>query len=807
MAGLGNKDKPGGSRLALWWLLGCLCWLPAHSRAGSGPGIPEVTGPVFSQPLAIQARDSYTQKKYDRAAELSLRALAASDLPPEERPYVLFLRFLALQRTRQNAKAEEALLALVRHGVPQELSAHLTWYQARAQLKKQGKMTAAQKRKAMVLLEKVPWMGRFARPAQSLVVRWMFSLDRLEEGCQRAAELVEKWQGFRAEAEALLLLGGCQERRARLLEQGGARSQAEEWQARAASVYQEIVLWWPASTQGKVARGALSGLRRRGLKASGLDEGRLLERAQSLVRHFRNRSTLKMLARIRGDLPRSASRLFGYELDLLTAQVAASLRDTAQAERIYRDVLQKTPSVDQRARAELGLARFVARESLAVGTGAYLAVERRWPGTSAAPAALFAGGELARKIGDLDSAALAFQRCVERYPDRPETASCVFGLGWLAWRNGFAGDARMWLEQLLVSPLPGAERAPAPNPEFLQKVRYWHARILEGQGEVEAAVVTYRHLAADHPYGYYALLSWERLAILKRDTDLASTLAAWHSASAKSPENNPRPHPEALMALSYARMGLSLEAQRTLRSLRPADLSSPDRRLISLTWQTLGNTPQSHRQAPFPREDRPGLLHGDLLVDARLAYPKAFGEVVEGSARAAGVPSALVFAMIRTESSFRPRAQSPARALGLTQVIQNTAEHTARALGLVDFQFQSLTDPAVSAQIGAAYLKELLRLFDGNLALAIAAYNAGTGSVHRWLTRLGDVPIDVFVEEIPYRETNRYVQNVLTAYALYRMIYDSPAGPPIGLAFDISRALVDRLAALSPVPPGLRNPG
>jgi soluble lytic murein transglycosylase len=153
-----------------------------------------------------------------------------------------------------------------------------------------------------------------------------------------------------------------------------------------------------------------------------------------------------------------------------------------------------------------------------------------------------------------------------------------------------------------------------------------------------------------------------------------------------------------------------------------------------------------------------------------VAYPRAFGELVQTHAPAAGVPPELLLALMREESALDPEAVSAAGAVGLTQLMLPTARAVARRLKAPAPDRAGLTEPATSIRIGSAYLGELLKRFDGSPALALAAYNAGENAVDRWRAAGPKLPLDEFVEEIPYDETRGYVKRVLRSYASYRLL-------------------------------------
>lgn len=151
-----------------------------------------------------------------------------------------------------------------------------------------------------------------------------------------------------------------------------------------------------------------------------------------------------------------------------------------------------------------------------------------------------------------------------------------------------------------------------------------------------------------------------------------------------------------------------------------------------------------------------------------LRFPTPIPSTFSRYAKTRAVETSLLYALARQESALYPYAQSPVGASGLMQLMPSTAEHTARKLGFELAGARQLTDPELNIRLGSAYLKELLDNYGGNRILATAAYNAGPGRVRQWRRQSGGKPFDIWVENIPYRETRNYVQNVMVFNAIYQ---------------------------------------
>ncbi|HKR65039.1 MAG TPA: lytic transglycosylase domain-containing protein, partial [Thermoanaerobaculia bacterium] len=151
-----------------------------------------------------------------------------------------------------------------------------------------------------------------------------------------------------------------------------------------------------------------------------------------------------------------------------------------------------------------------------------------------------------------------------------------------------------------------------------------------------------------------------------------------------------------------------------------------------------------------------------------LLYPRYFRGYIAEDAKKYEVDPLVVFAIMREESRFDPRAKSQAAARGLLQFIITTARDIGRDVGLLDVDPEDLYDPRVVIRLGAKYISELGEQFEGNRYRVAAAYNAGPKQVALW-TRLQPAPgDDFFVTAVSFDETKGYVRKVIGSYERYR---------------------------------------
>ena len=154
-----------------------------------------------------------------------------------------------------------------------------------------------------------------------------------------------------------------------------------------------------------------------------------------------------------------------------------------------------------------------------------------------------------------------------------------------------------------------------------------------------------------------------------------------------------------------------------------------------------------------------------------VTLPLRHEDIIRQQARDKGLDPSLIAAVIYAESRFRDQT-SPAGARGLMQITPRTADEIARRSGGTEFEQGDLASPQINIAYGSWYLDWLLERYGGNETLAVAAYNAGTGNVDRWIV---DDP-GLRADEIPFPETRAYVDRVMDARSDYRDEYRRELG-------------------------------
>ncbi len=153
--------------------------------------------------------------------------------------------------------------------------------------------------------------------------------------------------------------------------------------------------------------------------------------------------------------------------------------------------------------------------------------------------------------------------------------------------------------------------------------------------------------------------------------------------------------------------------------------------------------------------------------DLGVRFPLLYTELARKHAARRNLDPARVMAIIRSESAFNASARSPVGALGLMQLMPQTARETARSAGVRFDNPKALLEAGTNIALGTTYLAQMLARYDGNFAMAAAAYNAGPGRVRQW-QGAQCVPSERWIESIPFTETRGYVRRALFYAAIYQ---------------------------------------
>ena len=151
-------------------------------------------------------------------------------------------------------------------------------------------------------------------------------------------------------------------------------------------------------------------------------------------------------------------------------------------------------------------------------------------------------------------------------------------------------------------------------------------------------------------------------------------------------------------------------------------------------------------------------------------YPTRHRPIVEKYSKEYDLDPALIYAVINTESGFDIAATSSKGARGLMQLMPDTIDWIVSKLKIENFSYQYAEDPDTNIKLGSWLLHYLIQYYEGDEELAIAAYNAGHGTVNSWLSNEEVSSDGTTLNKIPYSETKKYVRRVETNKLIYTFI-------------------------------------
>ncbi len=306
------------------------------------------------------------------------------------------------------------------------------------------------------------------------------------------------------------------------------------------------------------------------------------------------------------------------------------------------------------------------------------------------------------------------------------------------------------------------ETAPEQIQTKLQS-QYWYARALEQQNKVAKARKIYQKLAKERDY--YGFLAADRIGadyhIYHKPTSFTKTQYQ------KISKNQ-----NVIRAYEFYQVGMKTSSRRAW-NYAVTHFDTKDKEIAAVlarqwNWYNLAIFTAAKAKA-----------YDDLDV----RFPTPYLQNLQAESKTQDVDLAWIYGIIRQESAFAEGARSHAGAMGLMQVMPATARFVARKIGLPLTKTTDITELDNNIALGVAYLSQMLDKFNGNYMLATAAYNAGPGRAIRWEKDNQCMPVDLWVEMIPFNETRRYVKRVM----FYTAIFESRLGrqtTPMRLALD-----------------------
>ena len=377
---------------------------------------------------------------------------------------------------------------------------------------------------------------------------------------------------------------------------------------------------------------------------------------------------------------------------------------------------------------------------------------------------------LQRKAAHLETlrrgsaASQARQDLLDRYPNAEITLNYRWAQAQKEAESGNYASAWKWAHPIAIN---------NPNSTLAPRAAFWVGKWASRLGREADAQAAYEFVLSQNPESYYA---WRAAAILGWNVGTFTTVRDLEP-TINLPRVRPQPPAGSELFQELYQLGQDQDAAQVWQVDRQqgGDLTVNQQFTDGLLKVTAGDYIRGitdiwslrERDQPAEREMWATLRQQPYYWQTLFPFPNH--DLVLKWSQERQLNALLVIALIRQESRFQPAIRSSAGALGLMQVMPETARWIAQQTEIGDYQ---LEDPEDNIELGTWFLDYTHREFDGNSMLAIASYNAGPGNVSQWIRRFPTSDPDEFVEKIPFPETKGYVEAVFGNYWNYLRIYN-----------------------------------
>lgn len=512
--------------------------------------------------------------------------------------------------------------------------------------------------------------------------------------------------------------------------------------AGAIQVYRNIWINNPTSIQSKKAQERLKELDKDAFKAGAYSAEDLLKRASSLYSQNEYSASLKTLEMIALTADSSA---ISSRVDLRTGLAHYKLKQYKLAEKFLAGAAA-SPVVSVRSEARFWRAKSLERlHQSERALTLYMELVAEGKQQEYADDAQMEAAGLRRNQGLYADSARLYEQVSKLFPESKFASKSLWESGWCRY---LAGEYTAAVVQFKALFKDETQR---------EKSLYWTGRALENSGSVAEAGPYFKLLLDEYPAGFYA--TWHREQKGIKDT---REVFGQRNPLTELPVAAGFEKPRLLASLGL------IEEARNEMSVARKKLGDKKGLQPSIVRVYLEMEDYNSAVSLF-KQIRPVVWDKTTLPLWAAGYPMAYSGPVTQNAAANALPESLIYALMRTESTFMPSIKSPAGAIGLMQMMPATAKLTAREKGA--FNPQRLTNPEYNIKLGTRHLRDLMKEYDGDIVYVAAAYNAGATALDRWRRNHKGVKKDEFIENISYQETRDYVKRIYTSAATYRQLY------------------------------------
>lgn len=408
---------------------------------------------------------------------------------------------------------------------------------------------------------------------------------------------------------------------------------------------------------------------------------------------------------------------------------------------------------------------------------------------------LFLKGKLLSRLGKNDEAKRNFSRLITDYPSSEWLDNAYYKLAALSYLENNYSDAIVKIDELLnkfpesdaiidalwakfwysfragktddaISALRTLSLRKDIDEIQNSSVRYWLARILEKNDTTTAESIYNEIILESTPPNFYTLLSLLRI----KNREHIIQLEPFVSNLKLYQYNHNLFHLEHAKKLSW--FGFTADTEIELKLAEKETRSDVAKLLLVgnfyLASELYYDAIMLSKIYLWEYINRTNNFSSEA---AGLAYPRGYRQLVEEYSKKYNIDPNLIYAVILAESMFNRDSVSRANAMGLMQIIPLTGRYVASLAGLKDFSPEMLMDPDINLGLGIKYLSMLQNQYSGNIVLMLAHYNAGPMNLNSWLNTTGTQEVDMFIENIPFNETRKYIKKVISYYCYYSWLY------------------------------------